>query len=452
MDTGMANNPSELSKLALQFGPFFFSVLFSIFIPTILHGYVGRARNPGEKKIYLRFYQITLVFGMVLVIASVIWWFVRFPYAYVFKGQICDLENYVKLSSDSLFFKPVAIPFSGEEDLVQNVEFMVVQDNPFKKGQKFRLYFKKGEGERKTLPLIFESEKDTEFAIKYVEQKNEYEIVSLTPKDNAKLSEPELSSPFPLFGGSLFAEELKTEPTSFPEPKLDFLLQAQDYGQYIGRLQDEREDVGLKIRILNDLKSLPDVSFRQIVETSTPKEPMVLTLLDLSRHSDRELAHVSDALLERFDVEAYLASKLLAADQTSRQRAEIIMFRIEKNLAEKVFSHIPSENKTPWIRRLQDEVYSRRKTRVLYPTGSNTGDRYYIFVEWDPAPQILECLAKLFAQEILFTSLEKELVFLKNESRRWVYKDNKESALRFAEEILACGARAQFAGIKSAKK
>jgi hypothetical protein len=452
MDNGMMNNPGELAKLAFQFGPFLFSVLFSISIPWILHGYIAKTKDKKQERVYLRFFQITLYFGIALVLASVIWWFKHFPYTYVFKGKINDIENYIDLRSDALFFKPTAITFAVAEDLVRNMEFMVFQDKPFIKGQEFRLYLKKGGGEKKPLRLTYESEKDTEFEIRYMGDKNIYEIVSLTPQKPAKLSNPELLSPNAVFGGYLYAEELKTESAAPLESGLAFLPQAQDSGRYIGLLQDERTDVGLKIKILNSLKSLPDNSFKQVAETSTQKEPMALTLLDLSRHSDKELAYVSNVLLSRLDVVTYLVSLLSATDQASHQKAETILFRIEKELAEKVFSRVPAENRTTWTRGLQEEVYSGKRTRVLYPTGSNTGDRYYIFVEWKPGTQVPECLAQQFAREILFTSLEKELASLKNQNSRWVYKEDKASALRFAEEILKCGASAQFASIKNFKK
>jgi hypothetical protein len=452
MSTDIISNPNEFSKLAIQYGPFFFSILFLIFIPKTLYGYIKKAKDAKEKMVYLRTYQIAFAFGIALVIASVVWWFIHFPLTYVFKGQICDLESYAKISSDSLFFKPVAIPFAGEEDLVQNVEFIIVQSSPFKRGQKFRLYFKKEGGEKKTLPLIYESEQDSEFEIKYIETKNNYEIISLTPKPVAKFPEPKLFSPQAVFGGFLFAEELKNGPAVSAESTLSFPPQAQNYEQYIELLQDEKTAVGIKIKILYSLKSLPDDIFKEIVETSTPKEPMVLTLLDLGRHSDKELAYLSNALLKRFDIETYMASQLLAADQVSRNKGETVLFRVEKDLAERVLSLIPPEDRTPRIRKLQDEVNAGEKTRVLYPTGSNTGDRYYIFVEWNPGTCVPECLAQKFSREILFTSLEKELASLKDQNSRWVYKEDKESALRFVEEIFACGAKAQFARIKSTTK
>ncbi len=451
MSQNVLNNPSELSKLAFQYGPFFFSVLFSLFIPKTIHGHIAKAKDPREKKVYIRIYQLAFAFGIALVVASVGWWFVRFPYTYVFAGKFCNLDDYVMLNSDSLFFKPVNLPFAGEEDLVKNVEFMIMQNNPFRKGQQFSLYLKKEGGEKKRLSFPFESEEDTEFEIKYIESKNDYEIASLSPKEDAQLRKPESLSPHPFLGAFLYAEELEPISAAMAGPEPYFSPQAQNFQQYIKLLQEEGTAVGLKIRVLHGLKSLSDDAFKELIETHTPKEPVVLTLLDLSRHSDRELAYAADVLLKRLDVAGYLITKLLAADKNSREEAETILFRIEKDLADKVFLAIPQTNKTPWIQNLQNEVVSGKKSRVLYPTGSNAGDRYYIFVEWT-GKQVPECLAQKFAKEILFTSAEKELAALRNQSSRWVYAENKENALRLAGEILDCGAKAQFASIKSTKR
>jgi hypothetical protein len=95
---------SNLSGIALQYGPFFFALLFVLGVTRWAYGAFreNNAANASPRA----FNTVRLVFlcsfffGLVLVAVSVTWWLRSRPVIYVFRGEIVDLRDYEKLASD----------------------------------------------------------------------------------------------------------------------------------------------------------------------------------------------------------------------------------------------------------------------------------------------------------------------------------------------------------------
>jgi len=217
-------------------------------------------------------------------------------------------------------------------------------------------------------------------------------------------------------------------------------------------LQEERTDVGQKIEALDKLNSLEDSQLRYYIEALTNKEPMTITLLDLSRHTDKELAFKAKILIsDRFKIDDYLTQKLLS-DSKNREEAKDILFKIEKDRALKILNNIPANMVNPWFNDLKAEIELGEKSKVLIPTGSSKGDRYYVHAKWDPRnSEVVECLTRLFHTELIHNrTYEEEVKLMKGKdgrrSKRWVYWYSKDWALYIAQKIENCGGKAYFVG------
>lgn len=219
----------------------------------------------------------------------------------------------------------------------------------------------------------------------------------------------------------------------------------------IDLLQEERTDIGQKIEALDKLNSFNDEKLKKYILTSSYKEPILLTLLDLSRHTDKELAYKANNLISnRFKIDNYLLEELLS-DSESRNEATKILFRIEKIRALKILQNIPNNISYSWLKKLKKEIKLGNKTRVLIPTGSSKGDRYYVKAEWDPENRnVVNCLTNLFYRELIHDrTLKEEADLMKRKNgKRWVYWYSKEWALYIFEKIETCSAKAFFVGIR----
>ena len=138
-------NPENLSKLsetAIQYGPFFFAVLFVLGVTRWSYGVfkeTNAKKNPAATPQQLSTARLvflgTFFFGLALVGVSVVWWLGFRPKIYAFQGQIIDLHDYEILASasDKLYFR--AEPKESIDGIpLRNEHFLVVQGSPINRG------------------------------------------------------------------------------------------------------------------------------------------------------------------------------------------------------------------------------------------------------------------------------------------------------------------------------
>ena len=211
-------------------------------------------------------------------------------------------------------------------------------------------------------------------------------------------------------------------------------------------LQDERTLSPEKLSILNNFPE--EGSLQECLQHKTKKEPLMLTLLDLSRHSNKALAVQAQALLTRFNLTQYINEELNSQER-DRQTNIIynVLFRIEPRKALAILDNIsfPSNvNKED----VQKEINSG-VSKVLVPTDSPSGDRYYVRAEWDASnTETIDCLAELFNRELVEhdRTLEQEKASMQTRGKpiRQVYWYSKDWVLYMSQSINECGGVSSF--------
>ncbi|MBN1638140.1 MAG: hypothetical protein JW866_04180 [Ignavibacteriales bacterium] len=437
---------SQLTNLAFQFGPFLFALLFTLYISRWGYKNYNQANlrcDPpaSEKEIntYRLYFLGTAIFGFILVIISIIWWFnIQVSY-HVFAGKIVNLREYEEITSNDLYFKSILVT-KLEENLpqIRDEHFLFIQNEPFDNNQKFKIYYSKGQGKVEEFSINYSSQILVEYCVDWDENSGNNILRCLTSPQSS------------LFFKSAYAQEFKVksdyESFSSTEDRIDKYL--------VQLLQEERTDIGQKIEALDKLSSLEDSQLKYYIEKSIYKEPMTLTLLDLSRHTDKELAYKAKKIInDRFKIDDYLVH-LLLSDSKNREEAIEILFRIEKDRALQILNNIPIKMRNSWFNDLKKEIEFGEKAKILIPTGSSKGDRYYVQAKWDPKnSKVVECLTELFFRELIHNrTYEEEIKLMKGEngqrSERWVYWYSKEWALYIAQKIENCGGKAYFVGIR----
>jgi hypothetical protein len=429
----------KFTEIAYQFGPFFFALLF-IFVVSRWAYKIYHAQHKStdkEKETYRWIFISTTVFGMILVMLSVMWWWNYRPTVYIFRGKVKNLKEYERVISDNLFLKPV---WSGKYENVpqkHTEEFAVIQETPFSPGQSFEMQFLKGPNDQNpnNFTITYESGNTSpQYEIVWDTSKNVNQLKSVASLDNGFRFQ---------FFDRAYAQNL-------PAGKNDLSIQAanQDVSKYeniIAVLQDENTDVGSKIAALDKLITFDTKSMNKLITTKTKKEDMILTIADLSRHTDRELSFKAQKIAQSANLYKILSDRLNSINVATVKDAQQIVKRLDKAQAANVLKSVNTKQSNE-MKRFADDILSGRLLTPLKPTGSSKGDRYYVRAQWNPNDNtIVDCLTRLFNQELLDRpTLKEETDFMKGRSERWVYWYSKEWALEIARKINNCGGKATF--------
>jgi hypothetical protein len=141
-----------LAGIAYQFGPFFFAILFTLFITGTARKWYSQAttsNSPGheeERRTYRTYFRASYCFGMFLVAVSVGWWIAsQWRGHHVFAGTIValtDNQALDSLSSDQNFWSRVWAHSAGPMGAnLKDYWFVVVMDRPMHRGEKIRLNY-----------------------------------------------------------------------------------------------------------------------------------------------------------------------------------------------------------------------------------------------------------------------------------------------------------------------
>ena len=216
-------------------------------------------------------------------------------------------------------------------------------------------------------------------------------------------------------------------------------------GESIGVLQFEGTMSGEKISVIGELEQLEDENLQKCLQAVTKKEVIALTILDLSRHTNSELAEKAQSLVERFDLVSYVGGEINSEDEERQQYIVEFLLRMESDQAEEILEGVSFETEEAG-NQIKEQI-SNGVFRALIPTDSESGDRYYVQASWSPANEDqVRCLTALFNAELsVQRTLEQEEQRMKElNGQRRVYWYSKDWALSLAESIEKCSSEAAF--------
>ncbi len=435
---------SKLASIAIQYGPFFFSILFCIFLSRWGYTIYNKANvriepkpaTPQELATYRLYFVATTIVGILLVVVSVIWWILQQNNVHVFKGKIINVEEKHEFVSSELYLKRIEIGEFGGSDSpikVYDWDFFCIQREPFMAKRKFSLLHKKIGGKMEEATIQFSPQENLKYKIDFDAEKN---------KNYLKLIAGQVPQPAPaglLFASHMIGGQQFTFQKTQYKPRVTLRLVLQK----IETLQEESTELGKKIDCVDFLSSLGRevptlITMDETIKRVTPKEPVILTLLDLSRHTDRELAYKAGRLVNQlFNVENYLKAGIQSNNSELHQIIELILFRIERERMTGLLNSIPQQQRNQFYRGLMARIEAGKKSRVLVPTGTARGDRYYIkaILKENNEADVLG-LARLLKGTLPYVvNVQKEADIIREQKYRLFYLLTKERALQMAEQI-----------------
>lgn len=440
----MIEDLRALTFLAYQYAPFFFAVLFVTFIGK--HAYHAYSTAPPDKSQTYRWFFIGVnIVGLILVIATSVWWFMnpQLP-IFIFKGKISGLHEYDEVTSDALYFRRYIPSFYANPSApikLSEENFLIVQDKPFDDKTKFTVYFQKQGGEKQEQwDIEYKSGEEPNYKVVYDKEKDKHDLKPVS-SEQTRSSMSLLES---ILFQTAYAQEVQHD---HMDSKIVSSAQISKQDVIEG-LQSERTPVGEKIDLLQFLGRKTNKELEGYLKSFTNKESMILTILDLSRHTDAQLAEYCKRLLNRFDLAAYVRNELQSTDNQRLNNVAELLSRIEGSRRKSLLSAVESSG-------VKIPTGVKSTPRVLIPTGSLKGDRYYVKASWNwNASQknqgqdlkTFNCLTEVFNKNLLAkrTIEEERILMEKLQGKRFVYWYTKEWTLSIADIIENCGGKATF--------
>jgi hypothetical protein len=420
----------DLTDLVYEYGPFAFSILFLYSISRWAYKRYDEASkedppNSAKQSSTKLVYLMSFVAGLALVAVSVAWWFVHHP-LYVVRGEIRGLDHNTRVSSTQLYFLDRPHVALRDDDLpVHDEQFVALSEHPFDRMQRFSVDFSKNQATHDQL------------------------VIECGPDDGGNVFTPGLkdgrntldrmsyaSSPFDWIEPKVVYAQ-QSMPAQLPPYRLKPSSPVQPKDPPVDpsavvTLQDPISSVGAKILALRKLQGTDPQTMATYFRFNGRGEPFAATILDLTRHSDPELAYDARALAESSVFEDYLQQILGSKDPGTRQ------------VAQSVLTHMDPEQAARLTK--DSGITTKIENRALVPTNFPDGDRYFLEIHWvSNDKKQVDCLADFFASSLdEATSEAKEKAVMRNSSQRLIYSAYPEWVVPAAGRLEKCGAKVSF--------
>lgn len=420
-----------LTQLAVRFGPFLFAVFYGILAPIWAWRNYALQTDPKKATTARHYFWVVVTVGVVLIGATSIWWFMQPPVLYVYQGTIRQLDEQMKISSTELYLKSrPLVRLSPQSPEQRHEDFLIVKSEPFIDTDTFTIRFFKVGGDETEHALRYSEARNPQFTFEFDEVQGRMQLRPLAapaPADTRRWN-----TLFPTLHASTRAPLESAAPQT--------AAQELSHEALIGILQEERSAVGAKIRALKGLSEGDVEELASHVARPHAEEPLFLTLLDLTRHSDTELSYWASRLVSQVKVESIVADQLQSGDARARQA----LYRMAQDRAKRVLGSLPPEFQPPWLDPLRDRIDSGTQTHVLVPTGSAEGDRYYVRLRWNRRDTAtVECLAENVGH-LMFDPKADALQALNTQTEALAYWYSKDLALSVGESAEQCGGQPSF--------
>jgi hypothetical protein len=134
---------TALAELGKEYGPFFFSIF--IFLIVCRWAYKQQRAASAENRPTVRHLTYaSFVFGCLLVVAGVWWWFYDQMRDHVFRGEIQSLHAYEQVGQDDWYFHTeLKKKLTEDEEDLRNEYFVIIKTGEFKDGETYNIDFAK---------------------------------------------------------------------------------------------------------------------------------------------------------------------------------------------------------------------------------------------------------------------------------------------------------------------
>lgn len=428
------NRYKDLTELVYKFGPFFLLLFINIYLISQTQKRYRRAINDEDEKEIktLRIQRnVTFYLGILMCLIVTVWWLIihnPFNKKFTYQTTIKDLFEYDHITAPDIYVLRDEFEIRGQEGNLKhyNLHFLALNDKEAKEGENMEIYYWKNGSKNYEIFSIPLAQNDCYYKIIWSEN-DESNVLRRFNCDEEIASRG-------TFLSTAYAQSRQKYYELKPENKKT--IDTRISKSSIGELQFERTEVGKKIEILDKLNNSDTSKIRNYYFNNNYKEPLALTLYELSRHSDSELAFKASKLNKKFNSVQSISSYI----NFNTNSTEEVLKRLDTAFAKQVVERIEFDLDPNSL-----EI-GVENDKLLKPVGSEKGDRYYVKATWNPNDEtVVKCLTALFNKSTLEKrSIEKEQEIMENRKSRTFFWYSKSNALNMAEGIEACGGYSKF--------
>ena len=428
----MQANLSDVSYLAASAkdgGPFFFSVLFVMVVTGYaahLYRAVCERKDPvpaeEEKNTYRLYFFYAISVGALATGIS-LWWWMAHESLYTLRGSIRSLSSAESVWSDDVFFKP-KFSRGGAERRAE--DFIIVQNEPFRKGTQFVISYQKTGGDQEDLTFKFDGTRP-DFRVAFKDGHNELEPIS-PPAPAVKTTQWDLSLVDSAYAGV----------TARRPPMLAQQLAPMDDAAVMHALQNDRVFVGTEIRALDAMRKMSAADRARLAGSDGTLEPMIVSLLDLTRHEDGEVAYKAQDLLKRIDAAVIFRSKF--GNARTRKLYTTYLQRLDASVVAQVVHGW--EGAAPEIAQASRQVaLNHWNPHLVRGTPAADGDEYWI-TGLSPSAVSTRCIqGALTAKD---TSTDSKPPVQSEGNRVSTFSYSKPWVVSAADAVEKCGGHVEF--------
>lgn len=429
------------SRLASQYGPFFFSVLFAlVMLPRAVKQFqdvaLRRDSRTVDRWIFGAYFLLTFGVLVGLVYFSSWWWAHHQP-IYVVSGAIHKLNAVEVWSPDPMFFKKEYDPSVPGKTQTFDVNFLAYQEQkPFGKSS-FEIRFRKPYDPELGVPDFISVSVPSDgafydFDATFNDKTGKNELVPRRSASSRTISQTAQWSLFPAAYAATLpqmanqAQQQQIASGVIPAPSSESVRNAM-----VNALQSVKVYTGSEIQALDNLRRISSAERTQFIE-SEAVEPMVISLLDLARHDDHELRSKARALLQGVDIRAIFARKL--STNGVRDVYLAALTRLDVKTAVAILKGLPHDPNPTATRKLRTRIEAAAWTpRFLSATTSPLGDRYWLAVGWRDGDRPTEkCVANTFSNS---KSVDMGPDSMRGPTMRQIFSYSKKRILDLADRI-----------------
>jgi hypothetical protein len=419
----------EWTEAASKSAPAFFALLYDFFITgsAIRRYYASCARvdppaTPEERKTFRQYLIFSALVGLVFTSLAVGFFWTHQP-VYRYGGTIHAVLGGNRLWSNQVYVRDPFDP-NDRNNFPRDIEFTAVQDRPFPPNRQFVVNFGVAGSTKVAVFAIPYDEQATDYVIEYDKNADAYVLKVLRAG-----ALPVKTSRFSLVSEA-YAQEIRSTIIrginiqlpipALPPPSRRDLLDA---------LQGSRNYVGKEIDALDALRAMSPAERDAFIAGEGPDEPEIVTLLDAMRHEDPQLSSKASAIVASTDIAGLFKRKL--ADKTTRAMYVAALLRIDPKTALAIIKAAPTASDLTAVRK---RIESGAVPRLIRPTSSGEGDRYWLSASWSRSnAKAATCAATTLGAQSTLTPTSRQAF---SYSKSWV--------LAGADVLERCGATPGF--------
>jgi hypothetical protein len=428
------NSLKDLAGLAYQYGPFIFALIFLYNISRwAWRNYdQARAQTPADPKPVTRaWHTFVASFAVAILLVGIsVWWWISHGPLYEFTGAIYDLDNNTSVYCDSLYFRVRQHPLYSPNDVpLKDEEFLAVAKHPFNKGDRFTIEVRKDQTSRGNVTLEYDPEAvDSNFSLDF--NNGVYQLHSLaTPRPVAE----EPGNWIPSFTAYAQSPNQTAEARVSPSQR-NSSQQTNLKDVNISTIENTQASVGARILALENLYRMDPAPIIAFIQRGASGATFAAGVLDLTRHSDPELAYWAQSLAKKLDLESFVRKGLQSSDADTRYDAKMVLEHFDASQADNLISEM---GKVP------DKSKLGVRDLALVPTNFPEGDRYYMQVAWDDSNKTqAHCVDEVFEDWAGDSAIQKQPT--PSQSSELIYSLDKSQVTAAAAEVNRCGATAKF--------